>query len=89
VDRFLTYNDVQALYFAVGRPQLSFAHSGNALTLSWPVGATGFHLQNSDALGSGAIWSNVSVTPVVSADGATQSVTDNAGAQSRYYRLQR
>ncbi len=86
-NRLLTINDAQALYLIAGQPQLSLSNSGISLTLSWPVGAAGFHLQNAGAVASsGTVWSNVTATPVQSADGASQSVTVTTTGR-QFYRL--
>jgi hypothetical protein len=87
-NRLLTINDVQALYFLAGQPKLSLSYSGTTLVLSWPAAAYGFHLQQNSALAdTGSVWSNVSGTPALSADGATQSVTIAIGNQPQFYRL--
>jgi hypothetical protein len=87
-NRLLNLNDVQALYFTVGQPGLTVARNGSSITLSWPVGATGFNLYGASAL-TGATWTQVGTTPVVSADGATQSVTLTPTASMQFYRLQK
>jgi len=89
-NRLLTLNDVRALYFMVGQPQLRVVNNGGSVSLSWPVGAVGFHLQGAGALaGPGSAWTNVSPTPVVSADGIRQTVTEDLTAGTKFYRLQK
>ena len=66
---------------------LSAANNGSSLTLSWPRGATGFSLYSATSV-TGP-WTVVSSTPVVSADGATQSVTIIPSGGTQFYRLQK
>ena len=87
-NRLLNYNDIQALYLLAGAPRMSVTNNGNSVTVSWPVGATGFQLQSAGAL-TGVVWSNEPATPVPSADGASQSLTFSANATARFYRLQK
>jgi hypothetical protein len=84
--RLLKVNDVRALYYAAAQPQLAVAQSGSSFSASWPVAALGYHLQKSDSV-AGGTWTNVSTTPIVSADGLTQTVSDSAQAAARFYRL--
>lgn len=84
--RLLNVNDVRALYYVAAQPQLTVALSGSSLSVSWPVAALGYHLQKSDSV-AGGTWTNVSTTPIVSADGLTQTVPDGAQAAARFYRL--
>lgn len=87
-NRFLNYNDIQALYLAGGQPRLTATVSGTSITLSWSVAATGFNLYSANAVASG-LWTAVGVTPTISADGATQSVTVSFTPGSKFYRLQK
>jgi hypothetical protein len=87
-NRFLNYNDIQALYLSGGQPRLTVSISGTSITLSWPVGALGFNLYSADSV-AGSPWSQVSATPTTSADGATQSVTLTLGTNNKFYRLQK
>src|SRR5205814_5174567 len=58
-NRILNYNDARALYFVVAQPSLSVVNNSGALTLSWPRGAAGFHLQSADALAPSPSWPDV------------------------------
>ena len=60
---------------------------GGDLVLSWPVAASGFTLESSPKLGSGAIWTPVGMTPTVV--GATNQVTLTPSGSIMFYRLQR
>ena len=66
-------------------PKLTVITSGNNVVLSWPTSATGFSLQSSAVLGSGAAWSAVSTQPVVV--GGFNQVTVPASSQAAFYRL--
>jgi len=87
-NRLLNYNDIQALYFLAGAPRMSVTNNGSSVTVSWPAGATGFHLQSVGAL-TGVVWSNEPAPPVPSADGASQSLVFSDQAAARFYRLQK
>jgi hypothetical protein len=87
-NRILNVNDARALYFeSGGQPALSVQQSGNSLTIVWSVAASGFQLQSTDDLGVPGGWANITDTPVIAADGITQSVTINAGIGAKFYRL--
>lgn len=62
-----------------GQPSLTASMSGNQLTISWPAEVTGYGLETSPALGTGATW-----TPVTSAN---NSVTVTVGNGNAFYRL--
>lgn len=66
---------------------LSFTNSVGGFALSWPSYAVGFVLESSPTLGSGAQWTQVSATPVLSNDrwSVTLAETDSAS----FYRLRR
>ncbi len=87
-NRFLNYNDIQALYLSGAQPRLSVTAGGTSITLSWPVGATGFNLYSANAI-AGAAWTAVGGSPTISADGATQSITVALAPGSKFYRLQK
>ena len=61
--------------------------SGSNVLLSWPGAAVGYSLQTSPALGTGAVWSTVSATPVLS-NGLYATTVPRSGAGG-YYRLAR
>jgi len=87
-NRFLSYNDIQALYLAGGQPRLGLSVNGSSITLSWSVVASGFSLYSADSVPGGP-WTPAGVTPTISADGATQSVTLSTSGDSKFYRLQK
>lgn len=66
-------------------PELRIAKSGDSVVLSWPAGATGFRLQQTGTLGSGAQWTDVSATPVTSDD--RLQVVIPATTKETFYRL--
>src|SRR4051812_26720312 len=76
-DEFRIYGGVLsdaavAASFAVGpdalfgaRPQLNVGRTGNMLQLMWPVDTSGYVLQQTTNLQSGAIWRTITDTPSV------------------------
>ena len=48
-----------------GTPELAI---GTAVSISWPVGGTGFVLQSSTTLNEPKVWTTVSATPIVQGD---------------------
>ncbi|MBI3852045.1 MAG: hypothetical protein HY298_17440 [Verrucomicrobia bacterium] len=64
---------------AVAPPVLSITHSGNQVTISWPLSVTGFTLETRGDVASG-LW-----TPVGGV--VNNSVTFTAGSGSAFYRL--
>lgn len=84
-NRILNVNDARALYFESGQPPVSIQQNGNAITVAWSVAASGFQLQSTDDLGGS--WANVTDTPVIAADGISQSITINTGNGAKFYRL--
>jgi hypothetical protein len=66
-------------------PSLAAALSGNRVALSWPVGATGFTLESTPALGPGASWSPVHA--VVSTNNGSDMVTVPATNPAAFFRL--
>jgi hypothetical protein len=84
----LNYNDIQALYLSGGQPRLTVNIGGTSITLSWPVGALGFNLYSANTV-TGSSWTPVSITPTISADGATQSVTVTLTSGGKFYRLRK
>jgi hypothetical protein len=84
--RLLNANDVRALYYVAAQPRLAVAQSGTSISISWPVAALGYRLERSDAV-IGGTWNGVSTTPIVSADGLTQTVTEGVQPTPAFYRL--
>jgi len=68
-------------------PRLAIRRQGNQVILSWPDPSTGFQLQETTTLASGASWANVTATPVVV--GANKEVSLTILAGSRAFRLRR
>ena len=68
-----------------GSPSLQVGRNGNQIVISWPTNYTGFELQNTTALTSGAPWSVVSPLPVVVNNSYT--VTNTTSGGSKFYRL--
>jgi hypothetical protein len=87
-NRLLTPNDAKALYYAGAQPSLASTFDGSSISMTWPRAALGFHLQSTASLdGANTVWTNVGATPIVSADGYTQTVTQSVGSGARFYRL--
>jgi hypothetical protein len=66
---------------------LNTSNNGGQLTLHWPVAGPGFKLVSSPALGSGAAWTPVSVTPNIVGANYQLTVTPTNG--TLFFRLQR
>jgi hypothetical protein len=70
----------------VARPQLQItAAAGGNFVISWAATATGFNLQSSLQLGTGANWTPVTPAPTVS--GNSLQVTVPAADAARFFRL--
>src|SRR5262245_16419947 len=59
--------------------------SNQSVRLSWPASASGFVLEETDALGGASVWQSVAQTP--SLQDNQLSVTVSATGKSRYFRL--
>ncbi len=66
-------------------PKLSASASNGNISISWPATATGFNLQSTPKLGTGATWTAVS-TPPTTVTGVN-TVTVPIGAGSQFFRL--
>lgn len=66
---------------------LSTSTSGSSLTMSWPVAGSGFTLESSPVLGSGAIWAPMPVTPSVVGVNNQLTITPTNG--TLFFRLER
>jgi hypothetical protein len=67
-------------------PSLSVsANSGSSLTVSWPTTATGYQLETSSSLGSNAVWTVVSGSPIV--DGSNYKMTIPTTNSTSFFRL--
>ncbi|MCX6902752.1 MAG: hypothetical protein NTW03_04610, partial [Verrucomicrobia bacterium] len=64
---------------------LSFASCGANLVLSWPAGATGFHLESTSALSITNSWTPV--TEGLSTNNAVVSVSVPVAVSNEFYRL--
>ena len=67
-------------------PRLSATRAGKNVVLSWPAASSGFILESAATLSTPA-WSTVTTTPVV--NGTLNSVTVDASAGTRFYRLRK
>ena len=65
------------------RPQISSALSGTQFVVSWTTNSVGYILQSSDSIAG--TWGIVATPPVTI--GPLRYVTNNVGAQRRFYRL--
>ena len=72
---------------AVDAPSLSSALYANQIVLAWPTRFTGFGLESTLSLTSGAPWSAVSPAPVI-VDGS-YTVTNTTTGGSKFYRLRK
>ncbi len=68
-------------------PPLSVSRDGETLLLSWLASASGFVLQSSPTLGSGAVWQDVTTEAVVIGD--RKVVTVEATSGTRFFRLKK
>lgn len=71
-----------------GAPLLTITRTGpNAAIVSWPAPSPGWVLQQTTALGSLAIWTDLTSSPVVAAAGQN-TVTFTGVTGARWFRLQ-
>lgn len=68
-------------------PPVRIARAGDSLVLSWPAGVGDTRLESADALGAGAVWTEVSTPPIVI--GNEQIVTVDIGPDSQFFRLRK
>jgi len=67
------------------QPQLTLTPSGPYVILAWPTNYSGFTLQSTTNLGSAAVWSTNSSTPVVI--GGDNVVINAASGKQQFFRL--
>jgi hypothetical protein len=67
--------------------RLSVSLSNGKILIAWPTTATGFTLESSAKLGTGASWNPVGINPVVN-NGQNQ-VTVDASGTAQFYRLKK
>jgi hypothetical protein len=72
-------------YVIVPKPNLGSSKQGANMVFSWLASATGFVLQSSPNLGSAAVWSTVSPSPVVV--GGQNVVTNPMSGSRMFFRL--
>jgi hypothetical protein len=66
---------------------LNNSRSGGNLALSWPVAGSGLTLESSPALGAGAVWTPVTITPtIIGTDNRVAVMPTNS---AMFFRLQR
>ena len=70
----------------VALPSLTAQVSGNNLVISWPSSATGFALEGSAVLGTGAAWTAVTGATT---SGANLQVSVPRNTGNRYFRLKK
>jgi alpha-L-fucosidase len=68
---------------------VSVSPGGGTMNFSWPVSASGFTLESSPVLGSGAVWTSVTGVPLVVGSNNQVAVTLNPGNGSVFFRLLR
>ncbi len=64
---------------------LSITRSGTNVILTWPTSASGYTLQSSPLLASGASWNTVSPAPMVV--NSLETVTNGISGPAKFYRL--
>lgn len=68
-------------------PQLGAVRSGTTITISWPADATGYELEYTTSLGTGAVWQKVNTSAVV--EGGVKKVTLSTTGDASFYRLKK
>jgi hypothetical protein len=74
-----------AVVQTAGAPLLTITHSGNSVTVSWPLAATGFALQQNNNVANPASWSAYGGT--VSTSNGVNSITLTSPTGTQFYRL--
>ena len=74
-----------AVVQTAGAPKLTIAHSGNSVTVSWPLGSGGFALQQNSNVTNSAGWSPYGGT--VSTNSSVSSVTISPPTGNLFFRL--
>jgi hypothetical protein len=69
----------------VNAPELTVAHSGSSVVVSWPSSATGFTLQQNTNLAATNHWTASGYA--ITTNGATESITITAPSGSLFFRL--
>jgi len=68
-----------------GAPTLTITHSGNTVTISWPVGSGGFALEQNNSVANPIGWSTYGGT--VNTANGTNSITVTSPTGTQFYRL--
>jgi alpha-L-fucosidase len=68
---------------------VSVSPGGGTMNFSWPVAASGFTLESSPVLGSGAVWTSITGVPLVVGSNNQVAVPLNSGNGSVFFRLLR
>ena len=74
-----------AVVQTAGAPRLTITHSGNSVTVSWPLGAGGFALQQNNNVANSAGWSPYGGT--VNTNTSVNSVTISPPTGNLFFRL--
>jgi hypothetical protein len=74
-----------AVVQTAGAPTLTITHSGNSVTVSWPLGSGGYALQQNNSVANPAGWSPYGGT--VSTNSGVCSITLTGPTGSQFYRL--
>jgi hypothetical protein len=74
-----------AVVQTAGAPMLTIAHSGNSVTVSWPLGAGGFALQQNNNVANSAGWSPYGGT--VNTTNSVSSITISPPTGNLFFRL--
>ncbi len=82
---YVTASETYALAFEFFSVKLSFTHFGGNVLLTWPVYPAGFTLESTPNLNTPITWSSVNITPVVSNN--LNSVTISATSGNQFFRL--
>ena len=68
-------------------PVLEIQRSGGNAIISWPVAATGYHLEARDEFSNLTTWFNVTNVPAIVGD--RRVVTNDVSGAQRFYRLKK
>jgi hypothetical protein len=74
-----------AVVQTAGAPRLTIAHSGNSVTVSWPVTAAGIVLKQNNSVANAAGWSTYGGT--INTANGTNSITVTSPTGNQYYGL--
>jgi hypothetical protein len=86
-DPFGSVASSNAVLTVLPQPSLSISNAAQGVTVSWPIWATNYAIQEADGLAAPITWLNLPFKPVVSTNDIR--VTLQPTASHKFYRLQR